>query len=414
MEMNRNSPTFCILPFIHVNSSVTGDVRPCCNTHHAFSFTDREKSLVEAFHSEEMEQLRYNMNNGIRTKVCDICWDNEDAGMVSQRNANNSKFGHYDKVGLQFLDVKFDNKCNLQCRMCDPYSSDQIWKTFELLDELPGHLKHIKKTKEQYDALDNSERRKQYVLESLPDLRFLKCTGGEPLMSKHFLDVLHKAVETGHSKHITLSVTTNGTKFQRRITELFEHFEGIDINISVDGTGKVYDYIRYPFKWDNWYNRIIDFLTDMEEMNHPNFKYRFSTVVTAYNYLNLCDLQKQLDNIVGMFPLLNKQYEHVNYFDFNLKPDTSELHPKRLPVQLLKIERDKAQKLFNVKFTTHPLNSIVGFVDMCMDVLDYSKEQMHEHCEELRKSTNMIDKVRNQSYEELDPKLVRWIKHGKA
>lgn len=405
MKQNRNSPTFCILPFIHVNAAVTGNLKPCCNTHKFFKSTDREMSLLEAFHSEEMQQIREDMNNGKKPDICDVCWKNEEIGIKSQRAHNNNRFHDYHETELQFLDIKFDNKCNLQCRMCDPYSSDQIWKTMEQLEEIPGHLKHVKISKEKYENLNNSAKRKEYIIESLPNLRFLKFTGGEPFISKDFLDTLEYAVETGHSKHITLSITTNGTKFTSKVTKLFKHFEGLDMNMSVDGCFETYDYIRYPFKWDNWYSRVVDFLTDMEEMDHPNFDYRFSTVVTAYNYLNLCDLQKQIDGIVEMFPTLNPYYHYVNSYDFDLKPSNSELHAKFLPNYILKYERDKAQELFKMKFSTHPLNSLVPFVDKWT----YEDKETEETRKELKKSALILDKVRNQTYKSLNTKLVEWL-----
>lgn len=393
--------SFCILPFIHISSSVTGKYRPCCNTQKYFSFTDHDVSFSDAFESEEMEVLRLQMLNGEKPSICDVCWKNEELGIRSQREVNNKKFSEFASGKLQFLDVKFDNKCNLQCRMCDPYSSNQIWKTFDEVEELPNHLKHINLTKEQYEKKDNSENRKRYVLECLPDLRFLKCTGGEPFVSNHFLEVLNAAVETGHSKHITLSITTNGTKFTRKITELFEHFEAIDINISVDGTNETYDYIRYPFKYKQWFERVVDFLTDMEEMNHPNFKVRFSTVVTAYNYLNLTEIQKQIDGIQMMFPFLPAKWKYINNFDFDLKPEQSELHAKFLPAEILIEECEKAKSLFNIKYKTHPLNGIYNFA--------HKHQQTETKREELKKSAMILDKQRGQSYKCLHPKLVDWL-----
>ena len=395
------SETFCILPFIHVNSSVTGKYRPCCNTQKYLSFTDHEVSFRDAFESEEMENLRLQLLNGEKPDICSVCWKNEERGIRSQREVNNEKFKDFDQTkGLQFLDVKFDNKCNLQCRMCDPYSSNQIWKTFDEVEELPNHLKHIHLTKDQYEKMDNSENRKQYVLESLPDLRFLKCTGGEPFVSNHFLEVLKVAVESGHSKHITLSITTNGTKFNRKITELFEHFEAIDINVSVDGTDSVYEYIRFPFKYKQWHDRVIDFLTDMEDIDHPKFKIRFSTIVTAYNYLNLFEIQKEIDKIQIMFPFCSTKWH--NNFDFDLKPDESELHAKFLPEHLLLEGYERAKKIHpELRFKHHPLQPIYHFANW--------HRETETKREELRKSTLILDKQRNQTYKVLDPKLVEWL-----
>ena len=419
------SKTYCVLPFIHINSSVTGKIRPCCNATKFFEdMVDNDTSLKEAFYSKQMDELRNSLLNGERPSICDVCWKNEDSNITSQREYNLSKFSEYvgTEPKLRFLDIKFDNKCNLQCRMCDPYSSDQIWKTFELFsrEELPTHLQQINKTREEYESIDNSENRKQYVIESLPDLTFLKCTGGEPFLSKHFLEVLDAAVDTGHAEHITLSITTNGTKFQKKITEKFKHFKAIDINISVDGTHETYDYIRYPFKWSQWHDRVIDFLSDMEEMDHPDFKYRFSITVTSYNYLNLCEIQKEIDSINGMFPLLiksmmskyTKSIKGINnvFYNFDLRPVYSELHAKWLPLPILKLERDKAQELFNVKFSTHPLNSIINFVDMCRKNQDLEKNL--EKLNELQYTSNAIDKIRKQSFEVLHPTLVQYIKNG--
>lgn len=394
------SKTFCILPFIHVNSSVTGRMRPCCNTQKYFSFTDKEKTLKEAFHSDEMEELRRQLLNNEKPDICSVCWKNEEIGTFSQRLSNNEKFQKYSiEPKLRFLDVKFDNKCNLQCRMCDPYSSNQIWKAFDF--ELPNHLKHIHLTKEEYEAKDNSESRKKQVLELLPDLTFLKCTGGEPFVSNHFLEVLKEAVDSGHSKHITLSITTNGTKFNTKITEMFEYFEAIDINVSVDGVGETYDYIRYPFKFEQWHERVIDFLTDMEEMDHPNFKIRFSTIVTAYNYLNLCEIQKMINQLSLMFPYVQKNRKIVNFFDFDLKPDESELHAKFLPSHILEFERDEVRRLFTNEYKWHPLKDIFKFVDKYKDT--------ERKKDELKRSAIILDQQRKQDYHTLHPLLVEWL-----
>lgn len=418
MKQNPKSPTFCVLPFIHINAAVTGHFKPCCNTYGGFPDIPRESSFWDAFESKEMDEVRDQVNTGQQPSVCDICWKNEAKGIESQRIHNNRKYREFieqDKEAkLEYIDVKFDNKCNLQCRMCDPYSSDQIWKTLEAVDKVPGHLKHINITKEEYEKKSFSGIREQDIKNNLDSIKVLKVTGGEPFVSNNFLSVMNKAIETGDSKHIYISVTTNGTKFTKKITEKFKYFKGIDVNISVDGCQESYDYIRYPFTWNKWFDRVVDFLSDMEEMDHPNFKYRFSTVVTAYNYLNLCDTQNALDCIVGMFPGLNgDNSRHVNYFDFDLKPSNSELHAKWLPNEILKHERDKARDLFNIKWDRHPLAKLEIFVDSAMkDYEDYEFEdhvKRFEKRKELLESSIIIDKVRKQDYKVLDPMLVKWM-----
>ena len=135
----------------------------------------------------------------------------------------------------------------------------------------------------------------------MQDITFLKVTGGEPFLSKDFIEILEEAVSEGHSKRITLSITTNGTKFTNKITNMFKHFKEVDINISIEGINELYDYIRYPYSYNRWKDRFITFIDNMKQLDHPKFKLRFSTIVTAYNYLSLTDLQKEIDIIKGNY-----------------------------------------------------------------------------------------------------------------
>lgn len=373
-QLDKSSSTFCILPFIHINAAVSGHLRPCCNTRVHFPFTDNEISLKDAFHSKEMDELRRQLSNNEKPDMCKVCWDNEAIGMKSQRIQSNKKFKDKDVLKLSYLDMKFDNKCNLQCRMCSPYSSNLIWKTVEQFDELPNHLSYLDMDKKTYDANNNSEKRKQYVIDALPDLTYLKVTGGEPFISDDFLNVLDIAVSSGYSKNITLSITTNGTKFNKKIIEMFRHFKHININISIDGVDEVYNYIRYPYDYKLWKERVNSFISLMSSME---YSLQFSTVVTAYNYLNLPNINDELLNL--------KKKSHIS-FNYDLKPEYSEMHAKYLPRHILEYSFLDSQ----VKFS-------------------YAHRDTEIKREELLKTTLAFDKIRNQSYEVLHPLLVNWL-----
>jgi sulfatase maturation enzyme AslB (radical SAM superfamily) len=397
LKQNPKSSSFCILPFIHISAAVSGHFRPCCNTTGKgshFLFKDIDVSLKEAFYSKEMDELRTQLNTDERPTICNVCWKNEDIGIVSPRAKNNLKFK--DKINtttdakLQFLDMKFDNKCNLQCRMCSPFSSDQIWKTIELFDEIPNHLSYVDMDKETYDKNNNSQARKRYVQESMQDITFLKVTGGEPFLSKDFIEILEEAVSEGHSKRITLSITTNGTKFTSKITNMFKHFKEVDINISIEGINELYDYIRYPYSYNRWKDRFITFIDNMKQLDHPKFKLRFSTIVTAYNYLSLTDLQKEIDIIKGNY----KNMDITNSYEFDLKPEFSEMHAKYLPAHIL---TEGCRKV-----TGGPLAKIFKFAAY------HSTNDTKR--EELVKTTLAFDKARNQSYSHsVHPLLTEWL-----
>ena len=177
--------------------------------------------------------------------------------------------------------------------MCDPSSSNQLVSTIDWYRDnekpMPEHWKKFEKYK-QKDQTRISAKRKDYVIELLPGIEVLKVTGGEPFISKDFLEVLDYAIKNNYAKNIRLLITTNGTKFVSAVLERLKHFKGVDLNVSVDGCNETYNYIRYPFTWSKWQERFMEFLAFADEnkmYENPYFRVRTSTVVTAVSYTHL-------------------------------------------------------------------------------------------------------------------------------
>ena len=93
-------------------------------------------------------------------------------------------------------------------------------------------------------------------------------------------------------KDIKLNITTNGTKFTRRFLDKISVFQEVRFNISVDGYGPTYEYIRYPFKWDKFTQR-------QNELNGYKdvFKWSYTCVPQMYNIENLHKLQQYCESI---------------------------------------------------------------------------------------------------------------------
>ena len=73
------SNTTCILPFVHLYSEPKGEMKPCCI---ASGFDEplnlKTLTIEEAFNSPQMKELRKDMLEGKRNKVCDVCYKKED------------------------------------------------------------------------------------------------------------------------------------------------------------------------------------------------------------------------------------------------------------------------------------------------------------------------------------------------
>src|SRR6185295_2726653 len=102
----------------------------------------------------------------------------------------------------------------------------------------------------------------------VPNLIELGFFGGEPLLSKENINLLKYCVETGHSKHITVLLNTNGTVYSDEIVGLFKEFKHVFINFSIDDIGPRFEYQRNGANW----NRVQENLK--KYISHGGFTYQ--------------------------------------------------------------------------------------------------------------------------------------------
>jgi hypothetical protein len=79
-----------------------------------------DTSLQQAFLSPVVDEIRQQMSRGEKPYMCGVCWDKEERGEQSYRKRYQKKFRavyeNLEQPKLKYLDLKFDNYCNLQCR----------------------------------------------------------------------------------------------------------------------------------------------------------------------------------------------------------------------------------------------------------------------------------------------------------
>lgn len=414
MKQPIESKTFCVLPWIHVNASVGGMYRPCCNSEDYFPVKDDTVSIVEAFKGEQMQAIRESMVRGEKHKYCDVCYVREDKGGLSFRHTYTAdKFKQFvngeNEPVVKYLDMRFDSTCNLSCRMCDPSSSNQLIETIDWYKNnnqpLPNHWTKFNNYKNK-NTEELSAKRKNYVIELLPTIEVFKITGGEPFISKDFIEVMDAAIEQGYSKNIVLMITTNGTKFVDAILSRLKHFKGLDMNVSVDGHGDAYSYVRYPFKWDKWCERFEEFIAFADEnkfYENPNFRMRTSTVITSYNWLSSPLLYTYLKSYADKYTWLRA----INYipridFNLNLRPVDSELSAKWLPESIL----NEGLELWRQT----DYRQIREFENYVKDAVKIDAVQKLSKNKELKYITTTLDTQRNQTYECLGSSFSNWMK----
>jgi len=266
--------SICMLPWISIEASPMGTARPCCLAQeeitdaHGNKIELRNSTLLDAYKSKYMQDLRQQFRAGERPATCRMCWEEEAAGRDSKRINSRVRLKElYAQVDwandtpdqLWFIDLKLGNICNLKCRICGSWSSSK-WAAEEM-EYLPKGVdkkSHIAYTwlkagnwpEESPDFWDN-------LKSLLPDIKYFEFTGGEPWLIEEHWELLEFAVAEGYGKDIDIHYNTNATQAPTRLIPLLDKLGRVDIAFSVDNVGNRFEYERYGAKWAEA-NNIID------------------------------------------------------------------------------------------------------------------------------------------------------------
>ena len=97
--------------------------------------------MQDFWHSDTMKTIRHELLNDQRPPMCERCFREEDSGVRSARLAWNEKYMFdYEQIttpelSVQYIDIRLGNLCNLKCRMCNPYASNQWVDEWHLVEQ---------------------------------------------------------------------------------------------------------------------------------------------------------------------------------------------------------------------------------------------------------------------------------------
>ena len=205
------SDTFCILPYVHFYTEPKGEVKPCCI---AGGFDEplnlKSMSIEETFNSPQMKQLRKDMEDGKRNKVCDVCYKREDTTGHSPRIDVFNKNPLWKKPELkedysvpsdfQHIDIRFSNLCNFKCRMCNHDFSSNWYEDMKKIR--PNNIKGTK-------VLKASETIVEDLIPHLSKVKSFYFAGGEPLIMPEHYKVLKYLHDTFPKKEFYISDDEN-------------------------------------------------------------------------------------------------------------------------------------------------------------------------------------------------------------
>ena len=154
-----------------------------------------------------------------------------------------------------------DNLCNAACQTCNQNLSTRI-----------GSL-----TGPGFPIINNTDR-----FWSLPQERIvhLDINGGEPSYSKNYKKLLKNLPPNLK----TLRLNTNCSTVLTELTDIADRGIEVTVTVSCDGIGSVFEFVRWPISWQNFYDNLMIYKTMPVVLN-------LWTTVSVLNVDDLSNIQ---------------------------------------------------------------------------------------------------------------------------
>lgn len=390
---------YCHYLWKHQCITTKGWTKPCCyaDTTEEWKKVDFNDGLTE----KRFEKARLELESGIFPECCRGCKENEDQGLESPRlRAIKKDSSVITTPKLTSIDIKFNNTCNLGCIMCTPNDSSTIEKLYKKSDNLPVFLE-----KESFfpdKPIDYKEKEKEEYVKKIAqnNLRELKVTGGEPFASINFINTIEWLVDNGISKDIILQFNTNGTKYNKRIVENLHNFKKLKIVISVDGTGKNYNYIRKGSRWTE-IERNLNLFSQFKKDNLSFFQNSESDIAIScvLQFCNMCNIKSLVEYC--------RKLELSFYADINLRPSNSELDVKFAPKHLKDILLHDCNRLLNTLDKPNyiaEIKKVKNYIEKNYNLSSTKKQN------DLKKTISRLDQIHGSNYKNyLEKPLIDWL-----
>lgn len=249
---------------------------------------------MEAFRNSEMlDGIKRDFLAGEWPVGCERCRIEEAAGIPSRRQMDHDRWQHhYDRYDLDSnqlltMGLALGNVCNLKCIICQPGSSS-LWRK-EYQDLYQIDMPTIDRFQKNFISS---------ITDLAPNLVHLDIHGGEPFLAaiKEHQALLDHYIQTQQAQDITIHYTTNATIWpDDSWFDRWQNFAKIDMQLSIDGVGDRFEYLRYPGKWSS-ITQNVDRYLQMQQRN-PWLQLSVAHSVSAFNIYYIDQFRRWCDQV---------------------------------------------------------------------------------------------------------------------
>ena len=403
--MNLPNQTFCVLPWISIEASPIGTVRPCCladdeildDAGNKFELATADFAAIQK--SNHMRELRGQFLKGQKPQTCRKCWNEERGGRTSKRMHTLDRLKHVlgeqtwtlDAKPLMFLDLKLGNICNLKCRICGSWSSSQF-----AAEEIAWTPREEQKKTYAYQMLragawprENTQFWSQ-IDSVLDNIRYIEFTGGEPFMIQEHFEMLRGIVDRGIAHQVEIHYNTNGTHYPEHAIEIWKHFKTVEIAISIDDIGERFEYQRTNAVWSEVEENVTRFHSLRN--SHPNIQLQCCSTVNIFNV-------RYIDRLANWIAL-----QHFDFVYWNIMHDAWYFSIATLP--------DAVKEDIDIYLSTARIPS--RFQQDFQGIRDFMNTGASTDGFMLRMKIADLDRKRNQDFAQVSPEMAELIEYVKT
>jgi len=387
---------YCALTHTGVYVINNGNALPCCASRMLAlggslpTDTPILETLEHRLNVGVIKRIRKQLIDGIWPTECNVCKIAEERGITSMRQAFNELIPEPATLrtelkleDVQTLHLGVGNKCNSKCMTCEPHSSDQWIDEFQFIHGKPY-------TRKFFPLLERTGGT-ELLADSLPNIKRITFLGGEPTISDKYQTMLNAFIKSGRSKDIDLGFVTNLTTVDT-VIDYWLKFKSVDISVSIDGCGKINEYIRYPIKWEKTLSNLKSLL---KHFDNGTFRVGLSLTPSVYNCLHLDELLKFWCDITSEFNA--RQIISLNKVTYPINAS--------MRVMPLEYRNIGVEKLLKFKQTTNDdfIHSVIGA--LISELKEPVIDDQHTHLNNLKHFISKSDQYRNRTIKDYIPEL---------
>jgi MoaA/NifB/PqqE/SkfB family radical SAM enzyme len=332
--------SFCMLAWNGINIEPDSRVRPCCEFQGSLGNSSKQ-SLSEIWNSDKWKKIRRDMLADNPIDACRSCYEKEKMGRDTLRKSVNRDLidninlvgltkndGSLDRFELSYLDIRYNNLCNLTCRSCGPYASSSWYQPAEKLGMIKQKRSPIliagRGDNDLYDQ----------IIQHVDHVKKIYFAGGEPSMIEKFYEILEILDRRGRNDvHLCYNINMSRLTLKNKsLLDLWRKFSRVSVGASLDGEYQRGEYLRQGLIWQ-------DVIKNRQSMidKCPHIDFYVSATTSILNVLHLPEFHRSWVDLNLIRPedfniqiLFNPEYLRVDKSPLEMKQRIKEVYTKHL------------------------------------------------------------------------------------